>query len=104
MQDSDFVSGHTLTALARMERILSVVHGERDNETGPVQPPERGEPYAVEKYRGVNNTIVLVGRDGRGEIMLEMRMPATMYSVRMVGRLVRSLKAHDPSPSLSLVP
>lgn len=104
MQDrTPFVSAESLRALGRFERIMAVIDG--DAPKHPLQPPLKGEPYAVEKYPGVNGTVNLVGRDGRGEIMLETRMAASKYSAGMVARMVRWLKAHDDGPPpLTLVP
>jgi hypothetical protein len=89
-----FLSGHTLAATARLERILSIVHSAAPAPT-PVRPPMRGEPYAVERYAGVNGSVNLIGRDGRGEIMLELRVSERKVNRRMIGQMIGWLKKHD---------
>lgn len=58
----------------------------------------RRDPYAIERFPSVNGAILLVGYDGRGEVMLELRIPATKYSERTVDKMRRWLKVNDEAP------
>lgn len=68
----------------------------------------RREPYTVERYPGLGDTVVLVGYDGRGELYVETRMPANRFTPQTMERMRRWIMKHDandaPSPTpLSLV-
>lgn len=68
-------------------------------------PIRKREPYTVERYPCVQGGILLVGYDGRGEVVLELRVPATRFSDRMLDKMRRWLKANDDQPApLAIVP
>lgn len=62
------------------------------------QPVRKRDPYAVERFPSVNGGVLLVGYDGRGEVMIELRVSAARYSERMVDKMRRWVQANDDAP------
>jgi hypothetical protein len=98
--DAPFLSGETIAAAARLERILNIANGGAPQSAPPTRPPIHGEPYAIEQYAGVNGSVNLIGRDGRGEIMFEFRVSARRVNRRMLAQMVNWCKSHDDGPRL----
>ena len=69
--------------------------------THAAPPPE---DYSVEQYPGVNGTVNLVGRDGRGEIMLEMRIARANLTHQLVGRLIQFARECVPPTTEAVDP
>lgn len=66
---------------------------------------KRREPYAIERYPAIQGGVLLIGYDGRGEVMIELRVPATRYSDTMVDRMRRWMKRNDEPPTpMALIP
>jgi hypothetical protein len=63
---------------------------------------ERHEPYSVEQYPATPGTALLVGYDGRGEYMLELRLPEQRVTARSVEGF-RSWMRENDSPPLAIV-
>lgn len=68
--------------------------------------PRRRAPYTIERYPTIDNGVLLIGYDGRGEVMVELRLSARRFNERTVDKMRRWMKAnddHDPTPPVSLV-
>lgn len=63
------------------------------------------EPYAIERHPTIDGAVLIVGFDGRGDVMLEVRISASRFSEGMIEKMRRWLKAHDDrSAPLGLMP
>lgn len=74
----------------------------------PSFTPRRREAYTIERYPTVDNGVLLIGYDGRGEVMVELRVSARRFNERMIDRMRRWMKANDdsghaPTPPVSLL-
>lgn len=67
-------------------------------------PRLRGAPYTVDLVPSLRGTVTLIGYDGRGEVMVEFRVPSKRYSRKMADRLVRWMRENDDSrPALTVI-
>lgn len=72
----------------------------------PTTAPRRRQPYTIERYPTIDNGVLLVGYDARGEVMVELRVSARRFNDRMIDRMRRWMKANDdhvPTPPVSLL-
>lgn len=64
----------------------------------------KGQPHTVEMFPSVRGSVLLVGYDGAGEVMVEFRVPQRRYSARMADRLARWIRENDDTPpSLAVI-
>lgn len=74
------------------------------NEVKEPQPltPLRGTPYTVYRCPSIRGSLLLIGYDGHGDVMLEFRIPERLYSKQLVRKMERTLREYDPGPHLAL--
>jgi len=62
---------------------------------------EHHEPYSVEQFPAFRGEVHLVGYDGNGEVMIEVRLAPRHMSRELVGRLQDWMQEQDSaSPGL----
>lgn len=82
-----------------------VLNGQLAPAMPPERPARRKAPYTVERFPSVQGSILLVGYDGRGEVMVELRLPEAKVTPRTAARMRRWLIENDDAPPpLALVP
>lgn len=57
-----------------------------------------GTPHTVSVSPSVRGSVLLIGYDRQGEVMVEFRVPRARYTKRMSDRLLRWVKENDDSP------
>lgn len=67
-------------------------------------PPRRREPYTVERFPTIEGGVLLIGYDGRGEVMLELRVSRHRFNERMIPRMRQwMMRNDDDMPMLAAV-
>lgn len=65
----------------------------------------RRPPYAVERHPATAGSILLIGFDGRGDVMVELRLPVSRFSAGTIDRMRRwMMQNDDATPPVTLVP
>lgn len=75
-------------------------------ERGIVVPPPAKVPesYEVRIRFAVGDTVSLVGHNGRGDPMIEVRMSRHHMSPAIVTRVESWCRSHDDTPDITLLP
>ena len=97
MQQTNVSPGTTLRLLATRTHADAATFDRTDDDA------PKGDPYEVKRFPAVRGGVLLVGYDGRGDVMLELRIPARQFTARMVDRMRRWLREHDDT-GVRLVP
>lgn len=74
-------------------------------ETGAIVPPPAEPPrsYEVRIRYSVGGTVSVVGHDGKGEPMMELRLAKRHLRPAMLKRMESWCRAHDDDPNLQIV-
>lgn len=92
MADSPFLSSELRLALLRIESLSHSLN--TGNAAEPIDPLH-GDPYSVRRVPCGKGMVLLIGYDGRGDVMLEFRIPERKYTKRLVQRMERWLREND---------
>jgi hypothetical protein len=61
-------------------------------------------PYAIERFPAIDGGVLLIAYDGRGDVLAELRIPASRFSERMLERMRRWMKASDEHDEPPITP
>lgn len=70
---------------------------------GEDDPYFKGKPHDVEILPSVRGSVVLIGYDRSGDVMVEFRMPRSRLTQRIVDRLARWVRDNDDGPTLGII-
>ena len=94
-------SPETVSPPARPEPQRAALPAPATPAPDPLRGP-RAEPYSVRRVPSVGG-VKLIGHDGRGFPMVELRIPAQKFKRSMVLRMQQWLRDNDDGPRMEIV-